>query len=99
MGETKLGGAAHASNEAMEIAEEAREASGKSPSFSRAMFAGDFRFDLVYPFPEQSPEDKAIGDEAVRRVIELLEKKHDPLASDRTREISEPVMQGLKEQG
>ena len=32
-------------------------------SFTAEMFRGDFRWDLMHPYPEQDAEDKKIGDE------------------------------------
>jgi len=52
-----------AKDAAMELAEEAREAEWKFPSFTAEMFRGNFRWDLMHPYPEQDPEDKKIGDE------------------------------------
>src|SRR5262249_51231602 len=43
----------HASEEeAMKVAESAREQSWEKPSFLREVFLGNFRLDLVHPFPE-----------------------------------------------
>lgn len=85
--------------EAMVAAEEAREADWNNPSFCAELFGGNFRFDLIYPFPEQDPQDKKVGDEYVTKVLQFLKENHNPAETDNTREISEPVMKGLKEMG
>ena len=43
----------------LEVAEEAREESGKLPSFVGDLFMGRVRWELAFPFPEQSEADKA----------------------------------------
>ena len=40
--------------QAMEVAEEAREAQWEHPSFCAKLFSGEFRFDYIYPFPSQT---------------------------------------------
>ena len=47
---------------AMDLAEDSRQTSWDHPSFVAELFKGNFRFDLISPFPEQSAADKAIGD-------------------------------------
>ncbi|MGE5276302.1 MAG: acyl-CoA dehydrogenase family protein [Acidobacteriota bacterium] len=42
--------------EARRVAEEARETEWKAPSFLKELFLGNFRLDLVHPFPEAPPE-------------------------------------------
>ncbi|HTO76506.1 MAG TPA: acyl-CoA dehydrogenase family protein [Thermoanaerobaculia bacterium] len=43
-------------DEARRVAEEARETEWKAPSFLKEIFLGNFRLDLVHPFPEAPPE-------------------------------------------
>lgn len=85
--------------QAMEVAEEAREEFWEHPSFCEELFAGNFRFDLIYPFPEQDPKDKQEGDEIIAKALKFLRENHDPLKVEETREIPEHVMKGLKELG
>ena len=47
-----------ARNEAMEVAEEAREATRTKPSFAAELYLGRVDEDLVLPFPEQDPADR-----------------------------------------
>src|SRR5437016_154804 len=46
---------------AMELAEDSREHDWTQPSFVAELFKGHVRWDLILPFPEQSAEDKKIG--------------------------------------
>ena len=83
----------------LEVAEEAREESGKLPSFVGDLFMGRVRWELAFPFPEQSEADKKIGDEFLLRLESFLKKNVDADAVDRTGEIPESVMKGLAELG
>ena len=85
--------------EVLEVAESAREKEYTQPSFGRQLFMGTFASEMMHPFPEQTPEDKKIGDELVAKAIAFLEANHDAEETDRTRTISEEVMNGLKELG
>jgi hypothetical protein len=42
--------------EARQVAEEARETEWKSPSFLKELFLGNYRLDLIHPFPAAPPE-------------------------------------------
>ncbi len=63
-----------AKDKAMELAEEAREKDWKFPSFTAEMFRGNFRWDLLHPYPMQSAEDKRIGDEFIAKLKAVCEK-------------------------
>ena len=65
--------------QAMEVAEEAREEKWTKPSFGGQLFAGNFDFNLIYPFPEQPKEDKDIGTAHIEKIMRFLEANHDPL--------------------
>jgi len=88
-----------AKKEAMDVAEAAREAEWKHPSFAAEMFAGRFRPDLLLPFPVQSDEDRRIGDEFIARVGAFLRAKVDPDKIDEKGEIPAEVVRGLAELG
>ena len=45
-------GAVPSEQEAREVAEAAREKDWEAPSFVRELFEGNFRLDLVHPYPE-----------------------------------------------
>jgi len=84
---------------AMQAAEDAREETWNHPSFCEELFAGSFQFDLIYPFPEQSEEDKKKGTEVVEKVLKFLEENLDPNEVEEKKLIPEHVMQGLKDMG
>jgi len=85
--------------QAMQVAEDAREDSWKHKSFCEELFSGKFNFGLIYPFPEQSQDDKKIGSEHVAKVLKFLEDNLDPLTLEQTREIPPTVIKGLAEMG
>lgn len=83
----------------LEVAEAARETEWQRPSFVGEVFMGRFPFDLVYPFPEQSVEDRAAGDEVLAKLKTFLETELDADAIDREREIPKKIYQGLADLG
>lgn len=92
-------GSAAAQQESMAVAEAAREAEWKHPSFVAELFMGRFRPRLVFPYPEQPEEDRRIGDEFCARLDVFLREHLDPDEVDRTREIPAVVLKGLVEMG
>ncbi len=86
-------------DESMAVAEAARESEWKHPSFVAELFMGRFRTDLLFPYPDQSSEDKKIGDEFLARFESFLREKLDPDEIDRTHEIPVSVVQGLADLG
>lgn len=84
---------------AMQLAEDAREAEWKFPSFTAEMFKGNFRWDLLHPFPVQSEEDKRIGDEYIAKVKEVLEKYVDPYEIDAKGEYPPEALDALAKIG
>ena len=85
--------------ESREVAEAARETEWSAPSFVRELFLGNFRLDLIHPYPRQSPEDKAKTDAYIARLRKYLEENVDSDAIDRTGELPPDVVQGLRELG
>ena len=83
----------------LEMAEEAREESGRYPSFVGDLFTGKVRWDLIFPYPEQDPKDKKIGGEFLAKLEHFLKTKLDADAVDRNAQIPDEVMQGLKDLG
>ncbi len=69
---------------AMQIAEDARQAEWDAVSFTAELFKGDFRWDIINPFPAQDAEDKKIGDAYIEKVKKVLEEHVDPYEIDRT---------------
>ena len=84
--------------EALEITEAAREA-GHYSSFVAELFMGRLLTDLVMPYPEQSDEDRRLGDEFLRRVEAFFREHVDPDAIDRTGEMPPAVIDGLARLG
>jgi alkylation response protein AidB-like acyl-CoA dehydrogenase len=91
--------AAPTQEESREVAEAAREAEWTAPSFVRELFLGNFRLDLIYPYPEESEADRAKADAYIAKLEAFLRDKVDPEEIDRTGEIPDEVLQGLKELG
>ena len=81
------------------VAEDSRESNWKSKSFMAAMFMGDLDVSMCYPFPEQDPEDKGIGDEWEAKVDAWCAENIDGEEIDSTGEIPARVMRGLAELG
>jgi len=77
---------------ALEVTEAAREEEWKYPSFVGDLFMGKFNFDMLFPFPEQSREDKKAGDEILEKLRPLLEKELDADAVDREGEIPKKLI-------
>ncbi len=85
-------------DEARRVAEEARETEWKAPSFLKELFLGNFRLDLVHPFPEappERPEFRAFYD-AMRR---FLAEEVDADRIDREGKIPPEVVRRLAELG
>lgn len=80
--------------EALEIAEEARE-KYTLPSFGSQLFMGNFNPETILPYPEQSQEDKKIGDDYIKILQHFLTENLDPEEVDKTREIPQNVIDGL----
>lgn len=86
-------------DQAMELAEAARETEWKFPSFTAEMFAGNFRWDLLHPFPEQDAEDARIGTELIEKIRVVLDEHLDPIEVDRTGEYPLGVLKELAKIG
>jgi alkylation response protein AidB-like acyl-CoA dehydrogenase len=80
---------------AMQMAEDARQAEWEAVSFTAEVFKGSFRWDLVHPFPVQSPEDRQIGDEYLVKVREVLEKYVDPYRIDEQGEYPREALDAM----
>jgi alkylation response protein AidB-like acyl-CoA dehydrogenase len=91
-------GAPVSADEARRVAEEARETDWTAPSFLKELFLGNFRLDLVHPFPEappERPEFRAFYD-AMRR---FLAEEVDADRIDREGKIPPEVVRRLVELG
>ncbi|MEO8276858.1 MAG: acyl-CoA dehydrogenase family protein [Thermoanaerobaculia bacterium] len=84
--------------DARKVAEASRETEWKSPSFLKELFLGNFRSDLIHPYPlieRERPEFDAFYD-AFR---EFLLAEVDPVAIDATGEYPPHVLDGLRKLG
>ena len=84
---------------ALEVTESARDQEAAGTAFAAGMFMGRFDLRALTPFPEQSDEDRTIGDEMVRQVSDFLTERLDPEQVDATRTIPREVIDGLKDLG
>lgn len=85
--------------ESLELAEASREHEWRCPSFVSRLFQGSLEWDLLYPFPEQSKEDKEEGDKFLKQLEDFLKANLNPDEVDVTREIPEKVIKGLAQMG
>jgi alkylation response protein AidB-like acyl-CoA dehydrogenase len=85
--------------DARDVAEAAREQTWEKPSFSKELFLGRLRMELIDPFPEESPESKRASDAFIERLATFLKEKVDADKIDREGEIAPEVIDGLRELG
>ena len=81
--------------EAMEVAEASRQTEWKQPSFMRELFLGNFRLDLMHPYPldeEERPEFTAFFNALRQFLIEHVDSEQ----IDATGEYPEAVVDGLR---
>ena len=84
---------------AMAVAEAAREAEWRKPSVLGELFMGRLRSDLLFPWPEQDPAEKAAGDAVLAKLAAFLREQVDADRIDREKEIPRAVIDGLQELG
>jgi alkylation response protein AidB-like acyl-CoA dehydrogenase len=85
-------------DEARRVAEEARESEWKAPSFLKQTFLGNFRLDLVHPFPQAPPERPEFR-AFMEKLERFLAQDVDPDAIDREGKVPQRVIQGLAQLG
>src|SRR4051794_10310430 len=85
--------------EAREVAEAAREAEWKLPSFGKELFLGNFRLDLIHPQPRLDAAAVEKGERFLEQLTAFLQQEVDPLEIEREAKIPERVIDGLKELG
>jgi len=73
--------------EALELAEASRDPLDERGSFASNLFIGRFDFDRIYPWPEQSAEDREAGKEFLANLEKYLRENVDADEVDRTGEI------------
>ena len=84
--------------ESLRVAEAARQTEWEQPSFMRELFLGNFRKDLLYPYPlpgEDRPEFTAF----YKKLEAFLVNEVDAAAIDRTGEYPQHVLDGLRRLG
>src|SRR6266699_5122728 len=85
--------------EALKLAEAARDPLEDRGSFASNFFIGRYDFDRIYPYPAQSAEDRAAGEDFLRKLENYLRDHVDPDEIDRTGEIPLENFKGLAEIG
>jgi alkylation response protein AidB-like acyl-CoA dehydrogenase len=73
--------------EALELAEASRDPLDERGSFASNLFIGRYDFDRIYPWPEQSAEDREAGKEFLASLEKYLRENVDADEVDRTGEI------------
>jgi alkylation response protein AidB-like acyl-CoA dehydrogenase len=84
--------------EARQVAEAARETQWKHPSFVKELFLGNFRLDLIHPYPLKGDERPEFR-EFYEKFKAFLKTEVDPAEIDRTGEYPEAVLDGLRKLG
>jgi alkylation response protein AidB-like acyl-CoA dehydrogenase len=72
---------------ALELAESSRDPLDERGSFASNLFIGRFDFDRIFPFPNQTAEDKAAGESFLAELRSYLRENVDADEIDRTGEI------------
>jgi alkylation response protein AidB-like acyl-CoA dehydrogenase len=85
--------------ESRQVAEAARESEWTAPSFVRELFLGNFRLDLIHPYPHESAEDVARTEAYLARLEPFLRDRVDPDEIDRTGELPDEVVEELRQLG
>ena len=84
--------------EAMAVAEASRETEWTRPSFLRELFLGNFRLDLIHPYPLDEPDRPEFA-AFFAALKELLKEHGDPVEIDTTGEYPEALVDGLRRLG
>ncbi len=84
--------------ESLQVAEAARQTEWVQPSFMRELFLGNFRKDLLYPYPLPS-EDRPEFTDFYEKLEHFLAHDVDAAAIDRTGEYPQHVLDGLRRLG
>jgi alkylation response protein AidB-like acyl-CoA dehydrogenase len=84
--------------ESRKLAEDSRQQTWESPSFVKELFLGNFRLELIHPFPLPKAERPEFAG-FYRRFEEFLAKDVDAGEIDRSGEYPESVLDGLRRLG
>ena len=85
--------------DAMELTEAARDAAQAEQGFAGGLFMGRFNLPGIFPYPQQSAEDRAKGDVFLQKLETFLRDQVDPDEIDVTGEIPPEVIDGLARMG
>src|SRR5215469_4800090 len=85
--------------EALELAEAARDPLEDRGSFASNLFVGRYDFNRIHPYPAQTEEDRAAGEEFLHKLEAYLREHVDADEIDRTGEIPPENFKGLAEIG
>ncbi len=85
--------------EAREVAEAARETHWEQPSFVRQLFEGNFKLDLIHPFPEPTAADITKAKPFLEKLEKFMREEVDGDLIDREGKIPQSVIDGLKAMG
>src|SRR2546421_112261 len=80
---------------ALELAESSRDPLDERGSFASNLFIGRYDFDRIYPWPEQSAEDRAEGQDFLADLEKYLKENIDADEIDRTGEIPQKNIDDL----
>ena len=80
---------------ALELTESSRDPLDERGSFASNLFIGKFAFDRIFPWPEQSPEDRAAGEPFLAELKEYLHENVNADEIDRTGEIPQKNIDDL----
>ncbi len=80
---------------ALEATEGARDQGRWRDNFAGKLFMGEFDLIGIYPFPEQTVEERTEGDRFLDELREILDKYADPDAIDREGEIPDELISRL----
>jgi alkylation response protein AidB-like acyl-CoA dehydrogenase len=80
---------------ALDLAESSRDPLDERGSFASNLFIGRYDFDRIFPWPEQSVEDKAAAEDFLAQLKQYLHNNVDPDEIDRTGEIPQKNIDDL----
>lgn len=86
--------------EARRVAEAAREAGWRKPSFAKELFLGRFRLDLIHPYPVPARDDcSRRGEEFLAKLRDFCATEVDSARIEREARIPDETVDGLKDLG
>ena len=86
-------------HDALELTEAARDAAQAEQGFAGGLFMGRFNLPGIFPYPQQSAEDRERGDLFLQKLETFLRDNVDPDEIDTTGEIPQEVIDGLARMG